>query len=461
MHDLFHFSVVFFDGYLQYIFLDMDTTISFNRVIDAVSSVTVPFSEDVGMDVLMDYIGDARYVLLGEASHGTHEYYTWRAKISQRLIEEKGFSFIAVEGDWPDCYRLNRYIKHYTDAGHNAYEVLHAFNRWPTWMWANWEIVAFAEWLKKYNYERKPDQKVGFYGLDVYSLWESMEAIVSYLKVNDPKTLQAAVRTLRCLEPYRANEGQTYASASRLVPELCESEVVNLLREIQGNMLHYNTDHENVFSTAQNAHVAVNAERYYRAMVRGGASSWNIRDKHMVSTLNRLMDFHGKGAKTIVWEHNTHIGDARATDMAKQGMVNVGQLIADQHAKHEVVTVGFGSYQGSVIAGREWGDEMRKMTVPPAINGSWENMLHHLDSSKNKIIMLDKIKDEPLLKEPIGHRAIGVVYHPEFEQYGNYVQSVMTQRYGAFIFLDETTALHPLHITPDGHQIPDTFPFGF
>ena len=409
----------------------------------------------------MNDIGDAKYVLLGEASHGTHEYYAWRAKISKRLIEEKGFSFIAVEGDWPDCYRLNRYIKQYPGSGENAAKVLHSFNRWPTWLWANWEMVAFSEWLKNHNQSLKNAPKVGFYGLDVYSLWESMEAIVAYLEKNDPLTLQTAIHTMQCFEPYRASEGQSYANASRLVPELCEKEVTTLLREIQAQLPTYNTDHEHVFSTEQNALVTVNAEKYYRAMVKGGPLSWNIRDKHMVNTLNRLMTFHGKESKAIIWEHNTHIGNAKATDMYKQGMVNVGQLVRDQHQQEGVVLVGFGAYQGNVIAGRSWGDVMRKMNVPPAITGSWEQLLHQHYPAQNILLNLKDVIQEPLLNKTIGHRAIGVVYHPEYEEVGNYVPSDMPNRYDYFIFFDRTKALHPLHIEPDGHQIPETFPFGF
>ena len=425
-----------------------------------VASVAAPLKDKGDLDPLMKYIGDAKYVLLGEASHGTHEYYTWRMKITQRLIEEKGFSFVAVEGDWPDCYRLNRYVKNYLNSGKSAKEVLGAFNRLPTWMWANWEVVAFAEWMKKYNKELSVDKKIGFYGLDVYSLWESMNAIIEYLEKNDPQALKTAMNAIHCFEPYKADEGQSYAQASCIVPELCEKEVVELLREIRSKIAQYNSDHENVFSTEQNALVAVNAEKYYRAMVRGGPQSWNIRDRHMTTTLDRLMKFHGKEAKTIVWEHNTHIGDARATDMANEGMVNVGQLVTEKHAEEGVVSVGFGSYKGGVLAGRSWGDVMRKIHVPPATKGSWEHILHLAGEGKNKLIMLNKIKNDERIGIHIGHRAIGVVYNPEHEMYGNYVPSILPMRYDAFIYLDETTALHALHIKPDGHQIPETFPFG-
>lgn len=419
-----------------------------------------PLETTADLDLLMDSIGNARYVLLGEASHGTHEYYTWRIKITQRLLAEKNFSLVAVEGDWPDCYRLNRYVKGYPGSGESATEVLHAFNRWPTWMWANWEIVAFTEWLRKFNKGRSPERRAGFYGLDVYSLWESLEAILEYLEKTDPVALAAAKSALKCFEPYGYDEGHSYARASLLVPELCQQEVIRMLTSIRQNIASYNSDYENVFSAEQNAWVAVNAEKYYRAMVRGGALSWNIRDMHMTETLERLMKFHGSGAKAVIWEHNTHIGDARATDMATDGMINIGQLIRERHASAGVVLVGFGSYEGSVIAGREWGDIMRKMTVPAAQPGSWENIFHQAAEGTDKLLMMDRIKYEEVVATPIGHRAIGVVYNPEYEKYGNYVPSIIPLRYDAFVFLDKTRALHPLHIQPDGHQIPETFPFG-
>ncbi|MBP2283149.1 erythromycin esterase-like protein [Flavobacterium sp. CG_23.5] len=412
------------------------------------------------LDPLIDLIGDAKYVLLGDASHGTHEYYTWRAKITQRLIQEKGFSFVGVEGDWPDCYRLNRFAKGYTNSGTDIYNVLNEFKRWPTWMWANWEIAAFIDWLKAYNVDLPADKRIGFYGLDVYSFRESMNSIVQYLEKNDPKALAIAKAAMECFEPYNKDEGQSYARASSFVPELCEKEILHLLTEILKNVPNYNHDAENVLSTEQNAFIARNAEKYYRAMIKRGSASWNIRDEHMVSTIERLMQFHGKEAKIIVWEHNTHIGDARATDMAADGMVNVGQLLREQYSTEGVIAVGFGSYKGSVIAGREWGDSMRKIKVPEAVEGSWEHSFHLASKGQNKLLIMNKIKEEKCLSSYIGHRAIGVVYNPEHERFGNYVPTILPKRYDAFIFLDETSALHPINIKPDRIQIPETYPFG-
>jgi erythromycin esterase len=410
------------------------------------------------LDELIEKIGDAQYVLLGEASHGTHEYYTWRTQISKRLIEKSPSSFIAVEGDWPDCYRLNRYVKNYDDSGKSAFDVLHTFNRWPTWMWANWEIVAFAEWLRTHNEKLPANNRVGFYGLDVYSLWESLHAIINYLDKEDPATKRAAMDALKCFEPYSDGEGTSYARATLIVPSICEDEVIDLLTQIRKNMPRYDTDEEAVMSAEQNAHVVVNAERYYRAMVRPDSTSWNIRDHHMVDTLNRIMQFYRNKGRAIIWEHNTHIGDARATDMADEGMVNVGQLVNKQHAQN-AFSVGFGSYSGSVIAGREWGDIMSVINVPPAKVDSWEFILHQLEKKDRIVFMSDQLKKN-IGKKKIGHRAIGVVYRPQYEHLGNYVPSLMPYRYNAFIYLEKTSALHPLHIKPDGHQMPETFPFG-
>ncbi|MCX2743815.1 erythromycin esterase family protein [Mangrovivirga sp. M17] len=428
------------------------------EIVNKVNNESHPLESGKDLDPFIEQIGDAKYVLLGEASHGTHEYYTWRTAISKRLIEEKGFNFIAVEGDWPDCYRLNRYVKNYSDSGKSALDVLRGFNRWPTWMWANWEVVALAEWLEKHNKRLAVNKKVGFYGLDVYSLGESLEAILDYLQQEDPKAYDTARKAAFCFEPF-GYEGSDYARHTRLVPESCENEVVDLLKEIREKIPQYNTDHETVFSTEQNAHVAVNAEHYYRTMVSAGPKSWNIRDHHMTDTLDRLMNFHGENAKTIVWEHNTHIGDARATDMARHGLINVGQLVTERNPEDDVVKVGFGSYKGSVIAGREWGDVMREMNLPKGKTGSWEAILHQ-SGANDKLLIMNEWKGDPLFEQQIDHRAVGVVYHPENESYGNYVPTIIPYRYDAFIFIDESRALHPLHIKPDGHEMPETYPWG-
>ncbi|MCF1714975.1 erythromycin esterase family protein [Flavihumibacter sp. RY-1] len=430
------------------------------ELISLIKQWAYPLNSKADLQPLFDRIGDSSIVMLGEASHGTHEFYTWRAHITKRLIQEKGFQFIAVEGDWPDCYRLNRFIKGLDEKDKSAFKVLQAFNRWPTWMWANWEMVALADWLYEFNKSIPLNKRAGFYGLDVYSLWESMESIIRYLEKTDPASLTTALEAFRCFEPYQKEEGRGYARASQFVPELCQQEVVELLKEIQSKSVLYNSDPENVFSVEQNARIAVNAEKYYRAMIKGGPHSWNLRDRHMADTLDDLLEYHGKDAKVIVWAHNTHIGDARATDMAADGMLNLGELARIKYGEPNVVLVGFGSYKGSVIAGKNWGAPMQAWKLPDAARGSWEDLLHKAGHQNQLLLMEDFISNDTLLEHPIGHRAVGVVYNPQYEAYGNYVPSILPLRYDAFIHLDETRALHPLHVDAAAAQMPETYPFG-
>jgi erythromycin esterase len=406
---------------------------------------------------LIDDIGDRKVVMLGEASHGTHEYYTWRTAISKQLIQQKGFRFIAVEGDWPDCYKINRYIKGYKDAGDDIYQLLKTFDRWPTWMWANWEVAALAEWLREYNRSLSADKKIGFYGLDVYSLWDSMYEMVNYLEHEDPKAAQMVKQAIHCFEPYKENE-QMYARAS-LTEHSCRDKVLTLLKEIRMKAQHLDGDREAGFNTEQNAIISVNAENYYRSMMGFDNESWNVRDRHMMETLVRLMQFHGSDAKGIVWEHNTHIGDATATDMHRAGMVNTGQLAREEYGRKSVYLAGFGSYSGSVIAAKEWGAQMKKMPVPPAKQGSVEQLLHE-ESGEDAYLLFSEERANKNFKNRLPHRAIGVVYDPANERYGNYVPSMMQERYDAFIFIDTTKALHPLHMEPHNAKTPETFPFG-
>ncbi len=416
-----------------------------------------PLNNSKDLDQLLDDIGDRSIVMLGEASHGTHEFYTWRAAISRRLIEEKGFKFIAVEGDWPDCYAINRFVKGYKDAGEDIENVLKKFDRWPTWMWGNWEVAGLAEWMKEHNAPLSIEKKVGFYGLDVYSLWDSMKAMMHYLETEDPNAASSVKKAIQCFEPFNENE-QQYARFT-LREAGCREEVLALLKEIRLKAQFLDGDREAGFNTEQNALVAVNAEKYYRSMIGFDNESWNVRDRHMMETLERLMKFHGKNAKGIVWEHNTHIGDARATGMSKAGMVNIGELGREKYGENNVYLAGFATYHGSVIAGEEWGAPMEVMEVPEAQTGSIEYRLHR-QSDKDRYILFNKEIPEEYF-EKIGHRAIGVVYDPAMEKYGNYVPSLLPQRYDALIFIDETKALHPLALHVDRRKIPETFPSDF
>jgi erythromycin esterase len=424
-------------------------------LIDTVRALTRPLRTPRDLNPLMDRIGDATCVLFGEATHGTSEFYTWRAEATKRLIEEKGFSFVAVEGDWPDCSRVNRFVK--GEAGDAAEDVLREFARWPTWMWANREVAEFAEWLWAHNSNRPADRKAGFYGLDVYSLWDSLYQVMGYLRKTDGEALAAARRVVRCFEPYGEDE-HAYARATRLVPESCEDEVVGLLRDLRRQAKPAD-GRDARFEAEQNALVLKNAEAYYRAMVRSRAESWNVRDRHMAETLDRLFVHHGAQAKAVVWEHNTHIGDARFTDMADDGEVNVGQLARERYGEENVVLVGFGTHSGTVVAGAEWDAPWERMRVPDGRPGSWEDVLHRVDAT-DKLFVFDA-DDAGGLSEWRGHRAIGVVYDPALERYGNYVPTILPRRYDAFLYIDQTRALRPLHVTVrEFGEVPETYPTG-
>ena len=431
------------------------------RRINALSKVTKKLENAIDLDPLIKRLSDSNVVLLGEASHGTHEYYTWRSAISKRLITEHGFNFIAVEGDWPDFYRVNRYIKQYENSKNTSVGVLKEFNRWPTWMWANWEIETLLNWLRDHNTGLSAHKRVGMYGLDVYSLWESIEAIIDYLHLHNRTLLPTAKRAMGCFEPFGDEMGMAYArSLQRFLPKTCENEVISLLSTIKQQAPTFNNDIEASLNMEQNAHVAHNAEKYYRSMVSANQSSWNLRDNHMMETLKRLLHFYGPKPKAIIWEHNTHVGDARATDMALDGTVNVGQLVREQLSHLNPKIVGFGSYQGTVVAGSEWGAPMRNMHVPPAIEGSWEHLMHQTGKG-NQLLFLEDIKENELFSTPIAHRAIGVVYHPRYEKIGNYVPSVLPKRYDAFIHIDTSQGVHPMDVYVDRTQLPETYPWAF
>ncbi|MBV9879437.1 MAG: erythromycin esterase family protein [Gemmatirosa sp.] len=441
-------------------------------LIDGMRRIARPLATDDDLDPLLALVGDARFVLLGEATHGTSEFYTWRTRITRRLIAEHGFAFVAVEGDWPDCYRVNRWVKGRTDG--SAADVLHAFDRWPTWMWANREVVALAEWMRDHNRRQPAERAAGFYGLDVYSLWDSMRAVVEYLERVDPGAARSARRAYACFDPYHDDEHE-YARATALVPTSCEDEAVAMLRALRTRAPEYREDgREAFFDAEQNALVARNAERYYRTMIRGGPTSWNVRDHHMVETLERLVALHddalGSGrTRAIVWEHNTHIGDARYTDMRRAGMINVGQVVRELHGERPrerdgVVLVGFGTHRGTVIAGDEWGAPMRRMPVPEARPGSWEDVLHRAGDGRDLLLVFDDADDGgvPGLDAPIDHRAIGVVYDPRREKWGNYVPTIVPRRYDAFIHVDASHGVSPLHLAEraEHDEVAPTFPSG-
>lgn len=407
-----------------------------------VRSLARPLSDDDSLDALVDRVHGARFVCAGEASHGTSDYYSWRARLTRRLVEEHGFSWVGVEGDWPDCWRINRWVKGDADQDLDAVALLGRFERWPTWMWANREVADFLTWLHAYNLARPRPLRVGFYGLDVYSLWDSLWEIMGWLEANAPESLPAALRAWQCFVPF-GEDPHRYARSTRLVPAGCESDVVRLLVEVRSRARERAGDEE-MLDVVQNAEVATNAEHYYRTMVRGDRQSWNVRDHHMVDTVERLARHAGPSSQGVVWAHNTHVGDARATDMAREGMVNVGQLLRERHRAGEVALVGLASHRGTVVAAPAWGAAESVMTVPDGRAGSVEALLHESLGSP-AVIVFPGDRTGPWLSAWQGHRAIGVVYHPEREALGNYVPTRIGARYDALIWLERTTALHPLH----------------
>ena len=415
-----------------------------HRYGDEVAAIARPLTDEGDLDVLLDRIGDAKVVLIGEASHGTHEYYTWRAALTRRLIAERGFSFVAVEGDWPDCARVDAAVR---GTGAPPRAALHGYERWPTWMWANEEVVDFAEWLAVHN--RRTGAGAGFHGLDVYSLWESLREILVWLREHDPDRVADALAAYRCFEPY-GEDPNAYAWATRFVDATCENQVVRMLIGLRGGD----------FGVWQNAEAVAGAEHYYRAMVAGGSSSWNVRDRHMDATLARLLGHYGPEARAVVWAHNTHVGDANATDQARHGEVTIGSLARERFGADRVVLVGFGGHRGTVIAGHTWGAPMEMMPVPAARPGSIEDILH-AEAPPQALFVFPPLRDRPdVLVDELPHRAIGVVYRPERDRWANYVPSVLGDRYDAFFWFDQTNAVRPLHPYRVDAREPETYPSG-
>ncbi|OAH59561.1 MULTISPECIES: erythromycin esterase family protein [Bacillaceae] len=416
--------------------------IKMDQYVEHIQKHAVRFINAADLEPLIKGASHAQYVLLGEASHGTSEFYTTRAEITKKLIEEHGFSFVAVEGDWPACFEVNRYIKGHTPEYTNAEAVLHSFNRWPAWMWANEEVAHLVDWLRAFNENQKTaDKLVGFYGLDVYSLWESMEAIIHYLEKTKSPDVEKAKQVFECFEPFH-RQAEEYGISAAFYGESCIQEIMSLLQTIHQHKHSYDGDLESSLNMQVNALVASNAEAYYHAMVTNENESWNIRDRHMVEALDHIGQYYGKDAKGIIWEHNTHIGDARATDMANGGTVNVGQLTREKYGKENVYAIGFGTHHGTVIAAQKWGKPAEVMMVPKAEKGSWEDLVHQA-GPYNKYLLFTE-ENHNVFRDILGHRAIGVVYHPLMERFGNYVPSRLSERYNAFIHIEETKALSPL-----------------
>lgn len=426
----------------------------FNEVINEISAIGKPFQKKEDLSALIESIKDKKIVMLGESSHGTSEFYKWRMEISRELIENHGFNFIAVEGDWPPCQKINSFVRQ-NDSAQDPLSVLKNFSRWPTWMWGNYEVLSLMEWMSEFNQNTfSDDLKVGFHGLDVYSLYESISEMGALLSKIDPDLADKVMRYYSCFEPYLHDE-KAYARSLFKYPDGCQSQVAEALFELFKKKV-------NDLEILQNGYIIEQAERYYRSMVTG-EDSWNIRDQHMMTTLDRLLHHYGPESKGIVWAHNTHIGDYRATDMVFQGQVNIGGLAREKWGRDNVSLIGMTTYTGSVIASHAWDGAIEVMNIPAAKSGSLEDLLHQAIPQvglSQYYFLLDQVSPESSLHDFRGHRAIGVVYHPAHESHGNYVPTKLTQRYDGMVFFDVTSALTPLRMEFDPQKIPETYPFG-
>jgi erythromycin esterase-like protein len=420
-------------------------------------------------DPLMDLIGDSSVVLLGEESHGTHEFYDSRAEITKRLIKEKGFKAVAVEADWPDSYRVNRYVRGVSEDA-TVLEALEGFKRFPQWMWRNTDVLGFVDWMRYYNDSVGKDElKVGFYGLDLYSLNSSIEEVLRYLEKVDPEAARRARYRYSCFEHF-GEDTQAYGYAASFgLADPCEDEVINQLIELRRKAAEYASRDGRVaadefYYAEQNARLIKNAEQYYRSMFQGRISSWNLRDRHMVETLNSLIkhiESQGQRAKVVVWEHNSHIGDARVTEMSERGELNVGQLVREQYGKAAVL-VGYSTYTGTVTAASNWGAPAERKRVRPALKGSYESLFHSVSQPNFLLNMRDDSTIADILRDPRLERAIGVIYLPETERISHYFYAQLPEQFDAVLHFDETTAVEPLERTAEWEagEVPETYPYG-
>src|SRR3954453_8165611 len=417
----------------------------------------LPDPEDLAFGRLFDRFGDCRVVLLGEASHGTSEFYRARAAITRRLIEEHGFTIGAVEADWPDAAAADRYVRH-RPARTRAER---PFQRLPTWMWRNTDVDAFLGWMRTHNVERKPEQRAGFFGLDLYNMSSSIAAVLEYLDDVDPDAAAVARERYACLMPWQKDPA-TYGRAVLTAGyRKCEQAVIEQCRELLRHGLEYAAqDPESFLDAVQNARLIASAERYYRSMYYGGAESWNLRDTHMFETLGHLLEARGPDSKAVVWAHNSHIGDARYTDMGiVRDQLNIGQLCRERFGD-EAALIGFGTHAGTVAAASDWDGDMEIKRVRPSHRDSYERACHDANVPR---FLLDLGRDEALrrrLLEPRLERFIGVIYRPDTELMSHYANASLPQQFDAFVWFDETSAVTPLGPEHAKTGVPDTYPFG-
>jgi erythromycin esterase-like protein len=414
---------------------------------------------------LLERIGNSRFVLLGEASHGTHDFYHTRAQLTERLIEEKDFSAVAVEADWPDAHRVNRYVQGRGDDP-EAVDALSSFKRFPTWMWRNADVVEFVDWLRDYNdFLPRGRRRVGFYGLDLYSLHASARAVLDFLDKVDPDAARRARYRYACFEHF-GEDPQSYGYAANFgLSKSCEDEVVTQLLEMQKQAAELanrdgQVDPDAFFIAEQNARLVKNAERYYRSMFESRVESWNLRDQHMVETLEALERHLGSSAKIVVWAHNSHLGDARATEMGARGELNVGQLVRARYGKNSAL-VGFTTYKGTVTAASSWDAPAERKSVRPALAQSYEAIFHETGVPGFWLELRGKDWLAGVLNQERLERAIGVIYLPESERISHYFHARLADQFDAVIHLDKTRAVEPLERTSqwEAGELPETYPF--
>lgn len=441
------------------------------RVAEDLASSIVPLTGARGEnDRLFEMIGDSPIVLIGEATHGTHEFYRMRAELTKRLIVEKGFAAICIEGDWPDAYRVNRYVRGANDDA-EAVDSLTGFKRFPTWIWRNADVLDFIGWLREYNdfCQTSVRPKVGFYGLDLYSMYASIDAVLEYLDRVDPAAATQARRHYECLEIY-ADYPERYglAAAQGLEPQ-CRNEVVAALLEIQRKAALYarldgRVAEDQFFYAEQNARIVANAERYYRAMIDYSASTWNLRDEHMADTLDRLLRHlsrHHGSAKAVVWAHNSHVGTADATSMGARGETNISALVRRRYGD-ESLAVGFLTYAGSVTAASDWHALDERMRVLPARSDSYEYLFHELGIARFWLPLRSHRPQLEGLPQRARERAIGVIYRPETELQSHYFTARLIDQFDAIYHYDVTRAVQPLERSAlwVGDEPPETYPIG-
>jgi erythromycin esterase-like protein len=424
-------------------------------------------TDPADIDAIVSRIGDARIVLLGEASHGTHEFYATRAAVTRRLIETRGFRAVAIEGDWPDTRRVDRFVRLRGD-DRDADAALAGFRRFPQWMWRNTVVRAFVAWLREHNAERAPAERCGMYGLDLYSLHASIDAVLRYLERIDPPAAQRARERYSCIELLGGADPQAYGyAASRNPAEACEDDVVRQLVELRRCAAEYTAQNgdrsdEEFFSAEQNARLVANAERYYRSMFRGRVSSWNLRDTHMAETLEAVverLDRDGIRAGVCVWAHNSHLGDARATAMGRGGEINVGQLVRERYGRDSCL-LGFTTYTGSVTAAHDWDEPAHRRYVRPGLAGSTESLMHRV-GRPTFLLDLREPHTRDALEDPRLERAIGVIYRPETERMSHYFDAHLPGQFDLLVHVDETRALEPLERNAvwEKGELPETYPF--